>query len=95
MSEMLEKAARAAYEAGKYRRTDDMGVLLRFGDLAEFEREDWRESVRAALLAVREPDETMMLAVEKLMPMETIKALPPGWPGLVAVHGAMIDEVLK
>ena len=60
----LERAARAAYDGHGFKPRDDMGGDLRFEELAAFQQENWRTAARAVLMAVREPDETMVKAAE-------------------------------
>jgi hypothetical protein len=50
---MLERCARAIYEERR-RREDDF-----YDDIFDHQREPWREAARAALQAIREPDEAM------------------------------------
>lgn len=64
MMTMLEKAARAAYDGYEFKQRDDMGGCLRFDDLAGFQKDNWRSIVRAVLMAIKEPDETLSRATQ-------------------------------
>lgn len=56
MDNKLEKAARAMYEARRFRRTDDMGSPIEWNDMAEFQREDCINQAKACLVSVADAE---------------------------------------
>lgn len=62
MTTMLEKAARAFFEAHPWGDLDECGPLHTWETLPDEWREYYRKGTRAVLLAVREPDEAMVEA---------------------------------
>lgn len=49
----LERAAKAMYEARRFRQVDDMGSPITWDGLAEFQREDCINQAKACLDSVR------------------------------------------
>ncbi len=92
MSEMIERVARAMYHRAAMEVVKDLPNADREMDgwtllLSETSREVWRDSVRAAIAAMREPTEEMKDAGDDLMD-DTVECSHNVW-------NAMIDAALR
>ena len=58
---------------------------------------DWdsRAIARAALEAIREPSEEMLASAADVVGVSATMQMPTTWPGIVAIHAAMIDAILS
>lgn len=100
---MIERAARAAYEGHRERfnATEAGGPeyeLESWEDGIEALREDWRQFIRDALKAMREPTEAMLLASDDAWRAEfggLYSKSPTRVPGQRAMWRAMIDAALN
>lgn len=84
MSEMVERVARAIWEAEP---VEHCGRV--FEDLFDFEKTDYYQMARAAIAAMREPTKPMVEVITEGTTQYDI--MPPP----AEIWGTMIDEALK
>lgn len=88
MTTMLEKAAAAAF----YR---ENGRSVAFADVGVIERAHWFALARAALLAIREPDESAIRAASEAFHEEHAPADGASDESIAAGIRAYVDAILN